>query len=158
MIAYEIEGNLFDTGIEWRSEGGWFKDKLLDKAFFQTILGLDYGFVNGLTVMTEWIHSSKTYSSNEILNLQESTLSNNRFLSTDYFGASAFYDFNLLISGSASMIYSPEDKSVFVAPVLEYSISDDSSIAIGGLLYGGNNTSEFGRADNTYYIRLKMTY
>jgi len=24
MIAYEIEGNLFDTGIEWRSEGGYY--------------------------------------------------------------------------------------------------------------------------------------
>ncbi len=39
MIAYEIEGNVFDTGIEWRSEGGYFKDKLLDKDFYQAILG-----------------------------------------------------------------------------------------------------------------------
>jgi hypothetical protein len=158
MIAYEIEGNLFDTGIEWRSEGGYFKDKLLDKEFYQTILGLDYGFKNGVIVMTEWIHSSKTYSFDEILSHQGSTLSNNRFLSSDYLGASAYYDFNLLFNGSISMIYSPEDQGSFIAPVIEYSISDDASIAVGAMLYAGDKESEFGSVDNSYYLRLKATY
>ncbi len=107
MIAYELEGNLFETGIEWRSEGGYFNDKLLDKAFFQGILGLDYGFLNGLTLVTEWLYSSETYSANEILLYQDSTLSNNRHLYSNYLGASAYYDFNLLFNGALSMIYSP---------------------------------------------------
>jgi hypothetical protein len=158
MFAYEIEGNLFDTGIEWRSEGGYYKDKLLDKEFYQTILGVDYGFVNGLTVMTEWLHSSETYSADEILNYQESSLSNNRHLSTDYIGASAYYDFNLLYNGALSMIYSLEDKSSFISPLLEYSISDDASLALGAMLYNGNGESEFGSVDNSYYLRFKVTY
>ncbi len=158
MIAYEIEGNLFDTGIEWRSEGGYFKDKLLDKEFYQTILGLDYGFQNGLIMMTECIHSSKTYSFDEILTHQDSTLSNNRHLSSDYVGASAYYDFNLLYNGALSMIYSPEDQSSFIAPIIEYSISDDASIAVGAMLYAGDRESEFGSVGNSYYLRLKATY
>lgn len=158
MIAYEIEGNVFDTGIEWRSEGGYFKDKLLDKAFYQAILGLDYGFVNGLTVMTEWIHSSKTYTFEEVYTYQESTLSNNRFFSKDYLGASAYYDFNLLYNGSASIIFSPEDQSSYIAPILTYSISDDASLALGAMLYGGNSQSEFGRVENSYYLRFRVTY
>jgi hypothetical protein len=158
MFAYEIEGNLFDTGIEWRSEGGYYKDKLLDKEFYQTILGADYGFVNGLTVMTEWLHSSETYSADEILNYQESSLSNNRHLSNDYIGASAYYDFSLLYNGALSMIYSLEDKSSFISPLIEYSLSDESSIAIGAMLYTGDNESEFGNVENSYYLRLKATY
>jgi len=158
MIAYEIEGNLFDTGIEWRSEGGYYKDKLLNKEFFQAILGLDYGFVNGLTVMTEWLHSSKTYSFDEILTHQDSSLSNNRHLSNNYVGASAYYDFNLLYNGALSMIYSPEDQSSFISPIIEYSISDDASLAVGAMLYTGDNESEFGSVDNSYYLRLKATY
>jgi len=159
MIAYEIEGNLFDTGIEWRSEGGYYEDKLLDRDFFQTILGADYGFVNGVTVMAEWLHSSKTYSANEILNFQESSLSNNRHLSSDYLGASAYYDFSLLINGAVSMIYSVDDQSSFISPVFEYSLSDDASIALGAMLYTGDDQSEFGSIDgNTYYLRLKATY
>ncbi len=158
MIAYEIEGNLFDTGIEWRSEGGYFKDKLLDKEFYQGILGLDYGFEDGLTVMAEWIHSSKTYTFDEILTHQESTLSNNRHLSSNYIGASAYYEFNLLLNASLSMIYAPEDQSIYISPVIEYSISDDASIAVGAMLYGGDKESEFGSLDNSYYLRLKATY
>lgn len=158
MIAYELEGNLYDTGIEWRSEGGYYNDKLLDKEFYQAILGLDYGFVNGLTVMTEWIHSSKTYSFDEILTHQESSLSNNRHLSNDYVGASAYYDFNLLYNGAISMIYSPDDQSSFISPVIEYSISDDASLAVGAMLYTGDSGSEFGSIDNSYYLRLKATY
>ncbi len=158
MFAYEIEGNLFDTGIEWRSEGGYYKDKLLDKEFFQAILGLDYGFVNGLTVMTEWLHSSETYSFDEILTHQDSSLSNNRHISSDYVGASAYYDFNLLYNGALSMIYSPEDQSSFISPLIEYSISDDASLAIGAMLYAGDRESEFGSVDNSYYLRLKATY
>ncbi|MCO4844453.1 MAG: hypothetical protein KC427_00385 [Sulfurovum sp.] len=158
MVAYEIEGNLFDTGIEWRSEGGYYKDKLLDKEFYQTILGMDYGFVNGLTVMTEWLHSSKTYTADEILIHQDSSLSNNRHISSDYVGASAYYDFNLLYNGALSMIYSPEDQSSFISPLIEYSISDDASIAVGAMLYTGDNESEFGSVDNSYYLRLKATY
>ncbi len=159
MIAYEIEGNLFDTGIEWRSEGGYYKDKLLDKDFYQTILGLDYGFVNGLTLMTEWLHSSKTYTPDEILLSANSTLSNNRHLSTDYLGASAYYDFNLLINGALSMIYSVEDQSSFISPLVEYSLGDDASLALGALLYTGDETSEFGSlGGHTYYLRWKVTF
>ena len=159
MIAYEIEGNLFDTGIEWRSEGGYYNDKLLDKEFYQMILGADYGFVNGVTVMGEWLHTSKTYSADEILLLQNSSLSNNRHISSDYLGASAYYDFSLLINGAMSMIYNIEDQSSFLSPVIEYSLSDDASIALGAMIYTGDNQSEFGSIDgNTYYLRIKATY
>ena len=159
MIAYEIEGNLFDTGIEWRSEGGYYNDKLLNKEFYQMILGADYGFVNGLTVMGEWLHSSKTYSADEILLNQNSSLSNNRHISSDYLGASAYYDFTLLVNGALSMIYSIDDQSSFISPVVEYSLSDDASIALGAMIYTGSEGSEFGSIDgNTYYLRLKATY
>ncbi|MEA2048965.1 MAG: hypothetical protein U9O64_11045 [Campylobacterota bacterium] len=159
MIAYEIEANLFDTGVEWRSEGGYYKDKLLDRSFYQTILGIDYGFINGLTVMAEWLHSSKTYKSSEILLTQNSTLSNNRHLSSDYLGLSAYYDFNLLINGALSTIYSVDDQSSFISPLVEYSLGDDASLALGALLYTGSAQSEFGSIEeNSYYLRWKMTF
>ena len=122
-------------------------------------MGVDYGFVNGLTVMTEWLHSSETYMPNEILLTQNSTLSNNRHLSSDYLGASAYYDFNLLINGAISMIYSIEDQSSFISPLVEYSLGDDASLALGALLYTGNEASEFwSLGGNTYYLRWKVTF
>ncbi|MEA2048968.1 MAG: hypothetical protein U9O64_11060 [Campylobacterota bacterium] len=109
--------------------------------------------------MAEWLHSSKTYKSSEILLTQNSTLSNNRHLSSDYLGLSAYYDFNLLINGALSTIYSVDDQSSFISPLVEYSLGDDASLALGALLYTGSAQSEFGSIEeNSYYLRWKMTF
>ena len=158
MIGYEIEGDLFDTGIEWRSEGGYFKDKILDKSFFEGIFGVDYGFQNGVTAALEWLHTSQTYLHSEILSTQNSTLANNRFASSDYLGTSLSYDFNLVLQGSASAIYNLDDHSLFVSPVFVYTLDDDTTVSLGALLYMGDSKSEFGSFEHRYYLRLKKTF
>ncbi|MGW8168809.1 MAG: hypothetical protein ACWGHH_02270 [Sulfurovaceae bacterium] len=158
MIGYEIEGDLFDTGIEWRSEGGYFKDKILDKSFFEGIFGVDYGFQNGVTAALEWLHASQTYLPSEILSTQNSTLANNRFTSSDYLGTSLSYDFNLVLQGSASAIYNLDDHSLFSSPVLIYTIDDETTVSLGALLYIGDSKSEFGSIEHRYYLRLKKTF
>ncbi|MDD3774695.1 MAG: hypothetical protein PHV08_01920 [Sulfurovaceae bacterium] len=158
MIGYEIEGDLFDTGIEWRSEGGYFKDKILDKTFYQGILGVDYGFQNGVTAALEWLHTTKTYLDLEILDMQNSTLSGNRFRSSDYLGTSLGYDFNLMLQGLVSMIYNLDDNSLFASPVIIYSLDDETTISLGALLYNGDYQSEFGSFEHRYYLRLKKTF
>ncbi|MDQ1325292.1 MAG: hypothetical protein QG564_416 [Campylobacterota bacterium] len=158
MIAYELEGDFFDTGIEWRSEGGYFKDKTLSKTFYQGILGIDYGFKNGATAILEWLHSSKTYTALEIQETQNSTLANNRFASSDYLGSSLSYDFTLMLQGSIGMIFNLEDHSLFSSPLLTYSIDDETTLSLGAMLYGGSSTSEFGEFDHRYYLRLKKTF
>lgn len=158
MIGYELEGDLFDTGIEWRSEGGYFKDKISNKNFFQGILGIDYGFKNGVTAALEWLHTSKTYSLLEMENMQNSTLANNIFTSSDHIGTTLSYDFTLLLHGSAVAIYNPRDNSLFASPVFDYSLDDDTTISAGAMLYFGNSESEFGGIDHRYYLRLKKTF
>lgn len=158
MIGYEIEGDLFDTGIEWRSEGGYFKDKILHKSFFESIVGMDYGFQDGATMAIEWLHTSQTYLPLEILSTQNSTLTNNRFASSDYLGTSLSYDFNLLLQGSASMIYNLDDNSLFASPILVYSLDDETTVSLGALLYIGDDQSEFGSFEHSYYLRLKKTF
>ncbi len=45
-----------------------------------------------------------------------------------------------------------------MSPLIEYSISDDASVAIGAMLYTGDDKSEFSSVDNSYYLRMKATY
>lgn len=158
MIAYEIEGDLADTGIEWHSEGGYFKDKLQNRSFFQGVLGFDYGFENGLTLSVEYLYSSTTYTPEEILEYRNSPLECNRFTANNYVGASAAYEFNLLWSGSVTMIYSFEEQSVFVSPVVTYSLGDETTASLGALLYGGNDEAAFGSTEHRYYLNLKTTF
>ncbi|MBD3789159.1 MAG: hypothetical protein IE885_02115 [Campylobacterales bacterium] len=158
MIGYELEGDLSDTGIEWRSEGGYFKDKIEQKNFFECIVGIDYGFQNGITAALEWLHTTHTYPLVAFYEISDSSLSNNRFTSSDYIGTSLDYNFNLLLEGSVSMIYNPPNHGLFAAPLLSYTIDDDTSISLGAMLYHGNEQNEFGILDNRYYLKVKKTF
>lgn len=157
MIGYELEGELFDTGIELRSEGGYFKDKIQKDSFFQAIFGADYGFENSLILTGEWLYSSKTFDLLSILP-RESGLRDNLMPSHDYLGLSAQYEFDMLLRGSLFGIESIDDESFYISPVLLYSLSDDMSLSLGAMLYGGGNDSEFGAIGNTYYLLWKATF
>lgn len=157
MIGYELEGELFSTGIEVRSEGGYFEDKYLDERFFQAIFGMGYGFENSLILTGEWLHSSKTFDLQTVLT-RESGLRDNLMPSHDYLGLSALYEFDMLLGGSLFGIASMDDRSFYISPVLEYSLSDDMSLSIAAMLYGGSNEGEFGAIGNTYYLYWEATF
>lgn len=143
MLGYEIEGELFESGIAFRSEGAWFEDKLLKKGFFQGIIGADYTFENSLSFTGEWLYSSKTKLPLE---------------SKSYGGLSVGYEFDALLYGTITSIINSDDKSFYLAPSLRYSLADDMTLLTGAMLYGGKNESEFGNVNPTYYLNFKVTF
>lgn len=157
MIGYEVEGNFFDTGAEWRCEGGYFRDNILDTEFFQGILGADYGFENGLTTAVEWLYSSETFDYQTVL-ARESGVPDNLALAHNYAGVTASYQFSLVLQGSLIFIESFDDHSCFAGPEVEYSLADDHSLGLGAMLYCGGGESEFGMVDNAYYLHWKITF
>lgn len=157
MIGYELEGELMKSGIELRSEGGWFDDKLLNKQFFQGLIGADYAFENSLTLIGEWLHTSKTFEHELKLQIP-SGAQDNLVMSHDYMGVSVNYQFDPLAYGTFFGIMNMEDGSFYVGPILTYSLKDDMSLSFGGMFYGGESGSEFGQLDQTYYVNFKITF
>jgi len=157
MLGYELEGELFSTGVELRSEGGWFEDKLLDEKFFQALLGADYSFENSLMLVGEWLHSSKTFEEELALGLP-SGAGYNLVRSKDYLGSTLGYEFDALLYGAMAGIISADDGSFYVSPTLSYSLDDDMTLALGAMLYGGESGSEFGDLGQTYYLNFKVTF
>lgn len=157
MIGYELEGELMKTGIELRSEGGWFDDKLIHQQFFQGLIGADYAFENSLSVALEWLHTSKIFERELLLQLS-SGAPDNLVRSHDYGGLVCGYEIDPLLSLSLSSIVNAEDGSFFLSPTLTYSLDNDSSLSVGGLFYGGEDGSEFERYGQTYYLHIKVTF
>ncbi len=169
MVGYEIEGNLGDTGIEVRSEGAYIKNNSLyrdvnktqreDVAFFQGIVGADYGFENGITVVGEALYSSEKFSYEEILANLDSEISPNLVYSRFYLAATLSYAFNLFLDGSLLYIESfNEQNSRFVSPTLTYTLNDYNSFTLGAMLQNGPAGSEFGSFGNTYYFRYALSF
>ncbi|QOY55259.1 hypothetical protein HUE87_03215 [Candidatus Sulfurimonas marisnigri] len=166
MIGYEIEANLGDTGVEVRSEGAYLKNKLLhvdlkerDEEFFQGIVGADYGFESGVTIVVEALYSSEKFSYEEILLNIESEALSNLLYSNFYMGTSLSYSFTLFLDGSFSFIESFNDKnSRFIAPSLTYTLNDFNSFKVGALIQNGANNSEFGMNPNSYYFNYSFSF
>lgn len=159
MVGYELEGNLADTGAEWRSEGGYFKNDPLDAEFFQGIVGADYGFENGVTWAVEGLYSSKTFTYLQLLENYDSEIINNMVQSYFYAGTTFAYDFSLALSGSLLYIESFNDEnSRFVVPTLSYTLGDHNVVSAGAMLNDGSPESEFGQYGQSYFLKWVLSY
>jgi len=163
MAGYEIEGNLADTGIEVRSEGAYIEHSFADTSdkekFFQGIVGADYGFKNGVTLVLEALYSSKKFSYQEIAQSFDSEIASNLVSSELYTAFSLSYSFNIFLDGSLLYIESFDGKeSRFVSPSLTYTLNDYNSFMVGAQIVGGNSNSGFGSSDNTYYFKWSLSF
>lgn len=166
MLGYELEANLADTGVEIRSEGAYIQNSLKtttteteDREFFQGIVGADYGFENGLTVIAEVLYSSESFSYKELLLNYESQILQNLVYSKFYTALSLSYSFNIFLDASLIYIESFNDKnSRFVSPTLSYNLNDYNSFMLGAMLQDGDSGSEFGEFENSYYFKWILSF
>lgn len=156
MLGYEIEANLAQTGIEVRSEGAWIKNKV---EFFQGIVGADYYFENGITLVGEALYSSKTFDYETIFQNINSEILPNLHFSNYYVGGTVRYSFLLFLDASFGYIESFNTKnSRFITPALTYTLNDFHKISIGAMIQNGSSESEFGMFANTYYFKYSLEY
>ena len=166
MLGYEFEGNLGETGVEIRSEGAYIKNSAIqtltgdkEEAFFQGIIGGDYGFENGVTLIVEGLYSSKTFDYTEVLLNLESEISPNLTLSHFYFGSSLSYDVNIFFNTSLTYIESfNQENSRYMVPTLTYTLNDYNTFTLGAMLQGGSSKSEFGMFENSYYFHYELSF
>ena len=165
MAGYELEGDLADTGIELRSEGAYIKSRLKtvggeeDKEFFQGIIGADYGFENGITLVFEALYSSETFTYEEMFLNFDSDISSDLVYSDCYTGLTLWYSVNIFLDASILYVESFKgENSRFVSPSLTYTLNDNHSFVIGAMVQNGGSTGEFGNLDNTYYLKYALSF
>uniref|UniRef100_UPI004056F7AF hypothetical protein n=1 Tax=Candidatus Electrothrix sp. TaxID=2170559 RepID=UPI004056F7AF len=133
IIGWELAGRLPNTGVELRSEGGSFHDRSSGKRYTEFIVGAEYGFANSLTLLGEYKFSDEGQG--------------------DYLGGMMSYQPAMLWICSLLAVNSLEDGSGFVAPSVEYSLSDEMTLNLGAFLYYGDEGDIFGEAADRYYLR-----
>ena len=163
MLGYELEANLADTGIEVRSEGVYIKTVLdsssEDEIFYQGIVGADYGFENGVTLLVEALYSSQSFSYETIAENFDMQISSNLLYSNFYLGSSLSYSFNIFLSASLLYIESfNEQNSRFISPAIDYSFNDYNSFSLAAMLQDGSHHSEFGMIKNSYFFKYSLVF
>jgi hypothetical protein len=163
MAGYEIESNLADTGIGVRSEGAYIEHSLRGRSdkeeFFQGILGADYGFKNGVTLVLETLYSSEKFSYQEIIQNFDSEIASNLVYSNLYTAISLSYSFNIFLDASLLYIESFEgENSRFISPSITYTLNDYNSFIFGAQIRDAKSESEFGNSDNTYFFKWALSF
>ncbi len=133
VIGWELEGQLLQTGLELRSEGGSFHNRDTGDRHTEFIVGGEYGFVNSLALLAEYKYSDAT--------------------GVDYIGTQIRYQPALLWFFNILAVINLDDTSNFIAPHIEYSLSDEMTLSAGAFIYSGNSDDEFGQLPNHYYLR-----
>ena len=152
MIGYEAEANLFDTGVEVRSEGAHIRSHLQntqdETKLTQAVLGAEYGFVNGVNLTVESLFSSKSFSETQIITNLDSEILQNMTNSKFYAGASLSYTFNIFLDASVLYIDSFNSEDPFVSASMTYTLNDFNSFVLGVLSKG----------EQTYYLKYQLAF
>lgn len=133
IIGWELEGELMETGIELRSEGGSFHSRSSGRRHTEFIAGGEYGFANSLVLATEYHYIDGPRR--------------------DELGLAASFQPAMLWSCSLTTVTDLEDGSGFVAPGVEYSLGDEMSLSTGGFFYHGGKDSYYGTGPYRIYLR-----
>ncbi len=133
ILGWEVKGELFETGVELVSEGGFFRDTDINRDYIDYIVGAEYGFVNSLTLIGEYYKSGEQ--------------------GTESLGLSASFQADPLLLVGLRAITNLDDQSTFVTPFLEYSLSDEMTLSAGALVYNGDAVDQFGLIADQYYLR-----
>ena len=133
IVGWELEGELFETGIELRSEGGLFHDRSSGERHFELVLGGEYGFAGSLNLLGEYLYNDETHAG--------------------LLGLSASYTVSLLLSMQFTAVVALSDHSAGFIPAVVYSLGDDMSISGSVIYYHGNSGEEFGDQESQYVLR-----
>ena len=166
MLGLELEANLADTGVEVRSEIAYIKNNINKSLnttenieLTQAIVGADYGFENGVTVIAEALYSSRGFTYQEMLLNYSSEILPNLVYSKFYTALSLSYSFNIFLDASLLYIESFNDQnSRFISPNVTYTLNDYNSFMLGTMMQNGDSGSEFGELENTYYFKWLFSF
>lgn len=133
ILGWEIEGELGESGIDLRSEGGSFYDQ--DKKEYHTefIVGGEYGFANSLTLLMEYYYNDDGDG--------------------DHLGITLSYQPSPLLFINMLVMINLDDHSTLLAPTFTYSLSDEMTLATGIFLYNGDSGETFGDSENLAFIK-----
>ncbi len=182
MFGVDVARSLGGAGV-WLEAGYVFLDafqenRALANDYFRGTAGIDYSFGDGTYGFVEYHYSEAGVEETE--NYYWNLFQNKAYsegavylLGTNYVIPGIVYQITPLITLTGQAIYNVDDRSVFLAPILEYNIAQDIYIGGGAFLgFGKHPTvggievgspfpvfrSEFGSYPDMFYTTFRIYY
>lgn len=122
------------------------------------VIGGEYTFPNSLYLLFEYYFNSSGKSDSRDYGVTGVFTGDTLSLGRHYLGAVAGFDFSGVLRGELYGIYNIGDNSLFLQPLLKYSLQTNIDLSIGMQAFAGNDTSEYGRLHNLYFTQLQWYF
>ena len=153
----DFAGNVWTAGI--RGEALVSRDPAKSGGYYvRWILGMDNQFTDKLYGLFEYYHNGQgtlDRSRYDLIGLYEGRILN---LAKDYLALSGTYQLTPLVTISLSSISNFSDGSGYLAGTVNYSASDNASIALGSLYTFGKILTEYWYYPEAYYLKLETYF
>jgi hypothetical protein len=132
-----------------------FTDTTDGDTYVQSVVGFDYTFPSTLSFNVEAYYNGKGSSRTVDYDFSRLLTGKAQSLAKHYLGGYVGYDITPLLQSRNYLICNLDDRSMFLAPSLTYSISDNTEGVAGIQIYKGDSDSEFGLLENIYYFQIQ---
>ncbi len=153
----DFAGNVWTAGI--RGEALVSRDPAKSGGYYvRWILGMDYQFTDRLYGLFEYYHNGQgtlDRSKYDFAGVLEGRILN---VAKDYLALSGSYQATSLITVTLASISNFSDGSGYLAGTINYSASDNASIALGSLYTFGRTLTEYWYYPQAYYLKLETYF
>ena len=153
----DFAGNVWTAGI--RGEALVSRDPAKSGGYYvRWILGMDYQFTDRLYGLFEYYHNGQgtlDRSKYDFAAVLEGRILN---VAKDYLALSGSYQATSLITVTLASISNFSDGSGYLAGTINYSASDNASIALGSLYTFGKTLTEYWYYPQAYYLKLETYF
>ena len=157
IAGFDFAGNLWVAGI--RGEGIISMDKNdLSKNYSKFVFGIDNQFTSKLYVLAEYQYNGMGVTDKYSYDLQG--LANGEIinLNKNYLFLSSTYQITPLLAGTISNNTNLNDGSGFVSVSGDYSMTDNSTITLGGFFIYGQEFTEYRYYQNSIYVQAELYF
>ena len=129
---------------------------------FECSISLNYTFKNSLFINGSYLYNSAGTKGpagyGTVLSLYADISAKNFTLAKHSIYGGIGYPVTPLIRTDLSSIFNPNDKSGFVGPSVDFSLTSNLSLLLIGQVFWGEDMAEFGDYGSMYYLRLKWDF
>lgn len=149
----DFAGNVWTAGI--RGDALVSEDQSKPGGYYiRWTIGMDYQFTDKLYGLFEYYHNGRGTLNRFAYDL--TALYQGRILNVakDYLGLSGTYQLTALVNLAVASVSNLNDGSGYLAATVNYSASDNASIALGSLYAYGKTFTEYWYYPQAYYLKL----
>lgn len=157
VAGFDFAGNLFKAGV--RGEMIFSADvKNFKSNFFKFILGFDNQFTKNIYGLVEYHFNGEGKSRKDEYEIERLINGEILNLSKNYVFVMLNYALNPIASFSASLNKNLNDGSGFISFGFSYSVSDNSDLNFGALIFHGDEGDEYWYYSTSAFVRFQFYF